>query len=283
MNNGKTIKKVKKNTKLRLVKDNTKNAGKKSTGTPKDKPDTLPFEKSKRITILLVILLCISGSLMAAYVYILNNYKITTVHVDGNIHYTDEEIIDMVMGEPYANNTIFLSLKYHNRGIDDIPFIQTMDVSIESKNSVKIMVYEKAVAGYVAYLGRYMYFDNDGIVVETSEARTEGVPQVTGLSFDRVILYERLPVENEEVFGNVLNITHLLDKYDMPVDKIYFSPEYQVMLLFDEVRVEMGDTADIEEKIMRLSNMLPSLLGQSGTLDMKDFTEETDTFSFEKK
>ena len=284
MSNGKSIKKGnRKNTKLRLVKNNTESAGNKGIREPKEKSEYLLFGKTKRITIVLVILLCVFGILIAAYIYILNNYTITTVHVDGNIHYTDEEIIDMVMGEAYANNSIFLSLKYRNRGIDDIPFIQTMDVSVESKNSVKIMVYEKAIAGYVAYLGRYVYFDKDGIVVETSEERTEGIPQVTGLSFNRVILHERLPVENEEVFGNILNITQLLDKYEMPVDKIYFSPEYKVILLFDEVRIELGDNIDIEEKIMRLSNMLPSLMGQSGTLDMSDFSEETDTFSFEIK
>ena len=285
MSGGKPIRKAnRKNTKLRLVKNNTESTGNnKGAGKLKEKPEYLLFGKTKRITILLVVLLCIFGILIAAYIYILNNYTITTVHVDGNIHYTDEEIIDMVMGEAYANNSIFLSLKYRNRGIDNIPFIQTMDVSVESKNSVKIMVYEKAVAGYVAYLGRYVYFDKDGIVVETSEERTEGIPQVTGLYFDRVILHDRLPVENEEIFGNILNITQLLDKYEMPVDKIYFSPEYQIRLLFDEVRVELGDNTDIEEKIMRLSNMLPSLIGQSGTLDMSDFSEETDTFSFEQK
>lgn len=282
MDNGKTVRKAKrKNTKLRLVKNNTENTGKKSIESQKAGPEKLRFGKSKRVTILLVTLLCIFAVLAAVYFYILNNYTITTIHVDGNVHYTDEEIIDMVMGEAFADNSIFLSMKYRNRGVDDIPFVQTMDVSVESKNSVRITVYEKAVAGYVAYLGRYMYFDKDGIVVETSEEKTEGVPQVTGLTFDHVILYERLPVENEEIFGNILNITQLLDKYDLPVDKIYFSPDYQVTILFDNVRVAMGDSFDIDEKIMRLSNMLPNLAGKSGTLDMTDFSEDEDTFSFE--
>lgn len=275
MDNEKTVRKVKrKNTKLRLVKNNTESTG-------KQKEEKLRFGKSKRVTILLVTLLCIFIVLAAVYFYILNNYTITTIYVDGNVHYTDEEIIDMVMGEAFADNSIFLSMKYRNRGVDDIPFVQTMDVSVESKNSVRITVYEKAVAGYVAYLGRYMYFDKDGIVVETSEEKTEGVPQVTGLAFDHVILYEPLPVENDEIFGNILNITQLLDKYDLPVDKIYFSPDYQVTILFDHVRVAMGDSFDIDEKIMRLSSMLPNLIGKSGTLNMTDFSEDEDTFSFE--
>ena len=37
-----------------------------------------------------------------------------------------------------------------------IPFIDTMDVIIVSNDTIKISVYE-ALAGYVEYLGRYMY------------------------------------------------------------------------------------------------------------------------------
>ena len=55
-----------------------------------------------------------------------------------------------------------------------------------------------------------MYFDKDGIVVETSEQRTPGIPQVAGLQFGYVVMNEKLPVENEEVFEDILDITQLL-------------------------------------------------------------------------
>ena len=187
----------------------------------------------------------------------------------------------MVMDGRYGNNSIFLSLKYRDKGIDNIPFIQTMDVSVEAKDTIRIKVYEKAVAGYVAYLGRYVYFDRDGIVVETAEEKTAGIPQVTGLSFSHVILHEPLPVENQSVFEDILNITQLLEKYSMPVDKIYFSPDYEVTLIFGDARVAMGGSDDIDEKMMGLQYMLPSLEGKSGTLDLRDYTEDTRMISFE--
>ena len=31
----------------------------------------------------------------------------------------------------------------------------------------------------IEYLGRYMYFDKDGIIVETSDKKTAGIPQIT--------------------------------------------------------------------------------------------------------
>lgn len=277
MSSRKVVRKVnKRNPNLRLVKSDTT---RKVQDTKKEQK--VRFGKKKRIAVFSVILCGLIAVVVAGYLYIMQNYTITTVYVEGNLHYTNEEIIAMVMDDMWSNNSLFLSMKYRDKEIKDIPFIATMDVTIEAKDTVRIIVYEKAIAGYVTYLGRYMYFDNEGIVVETSEEGTPGIPQVTGLSFDHVILHEPLPVENQEVFQNILKITQLLDKYDMTVDKIYFDKDYQVTLIFGEVRVAMGSSDDIDEKIMKLQYMLPELEGKSGTLNMKEYTEETKTISFE--
>lgn len=279
MSNKKAVNKVKKkNPNLRLVK-NDDIKPERNEGGRKEK---LRFGKTKRTIILSVLLLTLLVSLMGAYFYIISNYTVTTVYVEGNIHYTNEEIMEMVMDGPYGNNSLFLSLKYRDKGIDDVPFIQTMDVTIEARDTIRITVYEKALAGYVTYLGRYVYFDKDGIVVETSTEKTEGIPQVTGLKFDHVILHDLLPVENPEVFTQILSITQQLDKYSMAADKIYFDPDYQVTLLFGDVRIAMGNDIYIEEKIMKLQYILPDLLGKSGVLDMRDYSEDTRSYSFEQ-
>ena len=197
MSNKKAVKKVKKkNPNLRLVKNNDI----KPENSRNRQKETLRFGKVKRTIILSVLLFTLMILMISAYFYIVKNYTVTTVHVEGNIHYTNEEIMDMVMGGAYGNNSLILSLKYRDKGIEDIPFIQRMDVAIEAKDTIRITVYEKALAGYVTYLGRCVYFDKDGIVVETSTETTEGIPQVTGLKFDHVILHDRLPVEKPEVF-----------------------------------------------------------------------------------
>lgn len=281
MSDKKTVKKVKKkNLNLRLVKNNDIQPVKKRKS--KDKQEKIRFSRSKRIGILVSVCLILLALFIGGYIYIVQNYTITTVYVEGNIHYTNEEIMEMVMGGRYGHNSLFLSLKYRDKGIDNIPFIQTMDVSIEAKDTVRIMVYEKALAGYVSYLGRYVYFDKDGIVVETSQEKTAGIPQVTGLSFDHVILHEPLPVEKPEVFDEILNISQQLSKYSLSADKIYFDSNYQVTLIFGDAKIAIGDSQDIDEKIMTLQYLLPSLVGKSGTLDMREYSEDTTTYSFEQ-
>ncbi len=281
MSNKKTVRKVKKkNPNLRLVKNG--DIQPKKNRKRRDKQEKIRFDKSKRIGIAAGSFILLLSLFLGGYYYIVKNYTITTVYVEGNIHYTNEEIMEMVMGGRYGNNSLFLSLKYRDKGIDNVPFIQTMDVSIEAKDTVRITVYEKALAGYVSYLGRYVYFDKDGIVVETSQQKTAGIPQVTGLSFDHVILHEPLPVEKPEIFDEILNISQQLSKYSLSADKIYFDSDYQVTLIFGDAKVAIGDSQDIDEKIMTLQYLLPSLAGQSGTLDMREYSEDTTSYSFEK-
>lgn len=279
MANNKTVRKVKKsNPNLRLVKNNDIETEKRKGG----RREKLRFGKSKRVVILSVTLFLLLFVLVGGYEYIIHNYTVTTVYVEGNVHYTSEEIMEMVMGGRFGNNSLFLSLKYKDKGMEDIPFIQTMDVEIEAKDTIRIIVYEKALAGYVSYLGRYVYFDKDGIVVETSTEKTAGIPQVTGLSFDHVILHEPLPVEKTDVFDEILNITQQLERYSMSADRIYFDSEYQVTLMFGDAKVALGDDRYIDEKIMKLQYILPDLLGKKGTLNMREYSEDTKSYSFEQ-
>lgn len=285
MSGEKTGKKKKRNTNLRLVKNGEtaqeRRRGKRGRRREK-KPEKLRFSKAKRIGILAAVISGLLLLLAGSFFYIITNYRVTTVRVDGNVHYTNEEIMEMVMGGRFGDNSLFLSLKYRDKGIEGVPFVETMDVDIEAKDTIRITVYEKALAGYVRYLGRYVYFDKDGIVVETSEEETAGIPQVTGLTFDHVILHDRLPVDKPELFDEILNITQQLAKYDLSADRIYFNGNYEVTLYFGEAKVDLGETRDIDEKIMKLQYILPDLLGKSGTLNMREYSEDTKTYSFEQ-
>lgn len=215
--------------------------------------------------------------------YILDNYTVTNIYVNGNTHYTNEEIIDMVMDGKLDNNSLFLSLKYRDKSIENIPFVEKMDVDIISPDTIRINVYEKSIAGFISYLGHYMYFDRDGIVVESSLEPSDNVPQVLGLDFNYVVLYEKLPVANDKVFSEILDLTQLLDKYELNAKKIFFDNDYNVYLYFDGVEVSLGTSDFIDEKIIQLQYILPNLEGKNGILNMKDVNEDTKNITFEEK
>jgi cell division protein FtsQ len=230
----------------------------------------------------IIIILVIANVILGTVYFLLTHYEVKTVTVDGNTHYSSDEIKAMVMTGYLGDNSLYLSLKYKNKEIEGIPFIETMDVVVQSNDTIRIIVYEKAVAGFVEYLGRYMYFDNEGIVVEASKVTTAGVPQVTGLNFDHVVLYEKLPVENDSVFQDILTITKLLNKYDVLCDKIQFDSDYSVTLGYGDVKVAVGDLDDLDEKLMQLPSILPSLEGEKGTLDLQNYSSDKKTISFQR-
>lgn len=212
-----------------------------------------------------IVIVCLA----AAALVVVSVFRVQNVSVEGNVHYTSEEIEAMVLTDRLSYNSLYLSLKYRNKEIRDIPFIETMSVRVDSPDSITIRVYEKSVAGYVEYMGRYMYFDRDGIVVESSETRTEGIPQVTGIRFDHVVLYEALPVKNTDIFQEILSITQMLSKHQITTDKIYFNESNEITLYFDNIRAKLGKD-DLEEKVMRLEQILPNLSGESGVLDLAE-------------
>lgn len=236
---------------------------------------------SRRFGLGLAVAGVVCAVLLGALAFVQMQFHVENVSVEGNVHYTKEEIEEMVIKDRLSANSLYLSFKYRNKEIRNIPFIEKMSVRVDSPNSITIRVYEKTVAGYVEYMGRYMYFDREGIVVESSETRTSGVPQVTGIDFDHVVLYEPLPVEDTAIFSEVLSITQMLSKYDIVTDKIFFNSENEITLYFGNVRARLGKD-DLEEKVMRLQQILPNLEGETGVLDMQNYSDDRKNVTFRR-
>ena len=230
----------------------------------------------KKIIIITLVVLVVVLSIVGVVWHVWNQHTIHTVYVEGNIHYTQEEIQSMVMEGPFGNNSLYLSMKYKNHTVTDVPFLDEMSVKILAPDTIKITVYEKALAGYVKYMDTYIYFDKDGYVVESSSMRTQNIPQVTGLKFDHAVLGQPLPVAEgeEEIFSTILELTKLLNKYELAADKIYFHSNAQITLYFGKTKVALGDeTAHLEDKLMILPKMLAKMSGQSGTLQMETYND----------
>ncbi len=236
------------------------------------------YKKKKGIKILF--LLFVITLLVGAIYYFIKTRTIKTVYVEGNVHYSKEEIQDMVMAGVLGNNSFYLSLAYKDKQVSDIPFVAALDVKVLSRDTVKIVVYEKSLAGYVEYLNRYMYFDKDGVVVESSNVITDGVPQITGLTFDHVVLNTPLPVEDVDIFYQILTITKTLKKYNLSAHTIYFNSQREMTVYIDDIRVLLGSADLIDEKIMLLQTLLPGLAGEKGVLDLQNYDENTETISF---
>lgn len=221
----------------------------------------------------LLLLLCASVAVI---------FRIRTVDILGNDHYTEEEIRELVMNDPYSSNSLYLYAKYNYFHTEDIPFVDKIEVNLVSAGEVKIRVYEKSLIGYVEYLGTNLYFDKDGVVVERTSKIRNDVPRISGLTFQSLVLYQKLGVENDQIFNRILNVTQLLKKNQLAPDKIEFKRNLDLVLHFSDVRVELGEGEHLEEKLGRLPQFLPELEGKSGVLNMVGYSEDSTMVSFKQ-
>lgn len=253
------------------------------------------MKKSKIIIISIIAVLLIALGIIAAMLkitvaYTDKNGKITnseelgvfTITFTGSDRYTSKELEEYFFSKKTDRNPFVFLFKSKFCDKIQIPFVETYDVEMLSLTDYKITIYEKSVVGYINYMGSNMYFDKDGIVVESSGKILENVPLITGINFDYIILHQKLLVENQQIFTILLEITQLIEKYQINTDKIYISTDFEISLTLDKVTVELGKSDDLAEKVKELKDLIPSLINEKGVLDMKQYNYGNSGYTFKK-
>ena len=233
--------------------------------------------RKKRRKIGLYILLILILLIAAGVFIVMNVFTVENVVVEGNELYSSTQIENMVLNDEYYWNSLYVDLKYRFVDIGEVPFVDTMEVSLDNPHTVHIKVYEKGMLGYlyINSIGQNAYFDKDGFVVETSTEVIDGVPKITGISCEEVVLYEKLQLENSDILRDLLNLTQTLKKYNLLPDEIQYDSNMEPVLYYGTIQVKIGSEDNLSQKVVRLSIILPQLDGLSGTLHLETWTPET--------
>lgn len=221
--------------------------------------------------VLVVLLLALVG---AGYLFA-KNTRVDNITVEGNSHYTEAEILKLIFPEEDDRLTVNVWLSERRGEHQDIPFVSRYEITLTDLHTAEIMVYEKNIVACLEYMGSIMYFDKDGIVVECGEENTEGVPEITGIEFSQIVMHQPIAVGNEQIFTAILNLTQLLALYELEVDRVYYNDDLNARLYMDGLKVELGSSQYMDEKVMELKSMLPQLEGRSGTLYLDNYDPDT--------
>lgn len=232
----------------------------------------------KKHWIVLFILVVILGTL--AY---LSTWTVDKVQVEGCEIVNTQSVSDAMKEEAPLDNTLLLYIKSKMNKLKDLSFVSKMDLELTDKNTVTVTVYEKSIAGCVLYKGDYVYFDKDGIVLDSSKRRVGSAPLIKGLTFTEWSIGKKLPSDDDKKFQTILTITQLVEKYDLEIDGIKFTAENEIVLQHGGITIELGEGEYLAVQMMNLGNILKNLEGMSGTLYMKDFDSENATASFRQK
>ena len=213
--------------------------------------------------------------------------NIETITVTGNNFYKDSEIIDMIFEDKLQENTVFCYLENRFNEHKSVPFVERYQIEIKNRHEIEIVIYEKNIIGYINYMGSYMYFDRDGVVVESSTEKKKGIVEVTGISFSNIVIGEAIALNSDQryatLFDDILLMTQMFEKYDLNVKTINFEEQStetdngiayirNVKVLVKNIVLDLGTTDFIDQKIASASDILPNLKGLKGTLHLNRVT-----------
>ncbi|MBO5154209.1 MAG: cell division protein FtsQ/DivIB [Eubacterium sp.] len=242
-------------------------------------------KRKRNILILLALLVLLAGICVLLVTQV---FTVKKVDVVGNELYTDEQIEEIVLSDEYSWSTLYVYLKYRFFHTQKLPFVDTMEVGLQpaKPHELTVEVYEKGILGYlyISSIDQNAYFDKDGFVVETSQEVIEDVPKIEGLTCDFVVLYEKLPLANDTALKNLLSLTQLLQKYEIPAKRIKYEEASGSMTVYSgKITILVGNADNLAQKIMRLQYILPQLEGKKGTLHLENWTSETTDIIFDPK
>jgi cell division protein FtsQ len=215
-------------------------------------------------------------------------FKLEEITVTGATRYTQEEIKEQLTASKLDSNALLMYLKYNYFTNFKLPYVEKADIKLAGSHSISVRIYEKIMTGCVEFMGEYLYFDKDGIIVESSSELLPDIPLIKGLKFKKIILNEKLEVQKDELFDTILNLTQLVDKYGLDVKTIRFNSDYEVTVESGDIIALLGKRTAYDEVLSELKNILQGSEGElnhildesEGTkleLDMRKYNEDTKT------
>ena len=254
------------------------NAGK--TSSQRQNRRRTAAEKTRRVRSLRArIIWGIFIAVVAVLLLFSGMYHVTGIEVMDNARYTDEEIIEMTCDSPLSGNTFLFSRFHSHIVLDDVPFMEYVDVAMKDNHTLLLRVKEKQLVGVLNVGGLDYYFDNTGTVVETAAAESYGdeklVPRILGLDINRVNYGETLEMD-PTVLNTITAAARMIRKYQIHPDYLdYDTSDNTVSLIYGNVKVQIGSDTLLEEKMGRVAAILPQLADETGILHMENFADDT--------
>ena len=213
--------------------------------------------------------------------------SMTMIHetiIDEGANYSKKQVENMVIDSLLDHNSVYLFLKYRYSDQEKIPFVEYIDVDWVDRKTVEIKVYDKSIIACTNFMNEYIYFDKDGLVVETSAKKQANIHYVTGLDFSEVKLNDKIKVQDDKIFDTVLSVTQQINKYNLDIKEINFDDKDNMILYTDNITILMGKKKTYDEQLAKLKSMLEKAKKNNlkGIMHMENYVEGQNRIIFNK-
>ncbi len=234
--------------------------------------------KAGRVVLTILLILALLA------VIVIFGFRTRSIQVEGNDYYSDTSITTWVENDELSVNTLYILIKYNLTDASLPSAIESMKASLKNPWTVSMAVREKDMLGYVDYDNAYLYFDQDGMASLRTKKVIEGVPYIEGLEFDTggVKIGEGLPVEDESIFGKIVEVSKYLEKYSLAPDRLVCG-ENGITVYFGNVEVMLGEE-NYEDRLAQaeviLEKLKESYPDTAGTLHLENYDASSSAISF---
>lgn len=225
--------------------------------------------KKRRIFRLLILAAVLGGA-----IYFAVGCKLEHLEIRPGSFYSADEIERRLFTKGTDKYAYLFATRINRFWHEQIPFVEKVDVELVDKNSVIVYVYDKAVIGCVEHMGSYVYFDREGIAVDSTVSRREGIPLVTGLGFSEITMGDRLDLSDSTAFKTILNILLLLEKNGLTATDIDFGLRKDVTVHIDGNEFLLGTKGDYDVKINNIPQALAAMDDGKYRFDFKNYDNE---------
>lgn len=221
-----------------------------------------------------------SVAILAAVIFFLLLFQLREIQVKGTDFLTENEVREYIHEQGEDGNSLVLLLSTKLAEYSMPPTVKNMEFHMVNPWTIKVEITEKEVSGYTMDGEKYIYFDDEGMVLGITESAREGVSLIEGLDISNAEQGKKLKVKDPSVFKYIVQIQDVLGRSSITPDRILCDGE-NITLFFGSISAELG-SGDPQEKVAQLPAILPKLEGQSGVLHLEHYGELTETISFEK-
>ena len=204
-------------------------------------------------------------------------FRVEDIRVEGNTHYTDDEIIRAIDIEEGDNLFFFDRFAAVGRVFSKLPYIEEVTVRRALPNRITIVVSESSALAYLILGDEEWTMDHSGKILGKSAAgETEHLVPVVNFDPGTLFIGERLTTADgdEEPVNYLVDILRQIEGRNM-VDQIlkvdFKNPNSPEIAYGGRYTIVLGRYSEVEHKFAMLSGVLETLkAGDIGVIDLSD-------------
>ncbi len=214
------------------------------------------------------------ASLILILVFCAFFFRVKTVSIEGNTYYTKDEMVGMFQTNIFEKNILSFWVMDHISLTPDLAFVREYEVTYPNLNEIHIKLYEKSIMAGIAYSNQYIYFDMDGMVLQSTTEALEDIPLFETKNLTTFTLYETVQMEDEDLLAQIMNLAGLFTHYEVSYDKVTFDEDNEACLYSGDITVLLGKKDNYDEEISALSSVLKKMSenNQTGQIDLRNYT-----------